>query len=162
MDKLYIDFSLPISNGWRPVTLGNRPPKKVLTHQAYPADTWYKGLNLSINLNPDPSKISDFNNLNLLNKILLPYIENETKIQKAIGVYEYGKGCKIHYHIAIKTSSRQVIEEDLIKLFNQKVNARHRTLNSKLFKDAKHRADYIQYMKKEPHNNACCLFIKNL
>lgn len=46
-------------------SLGKRPPS---THRRYPweliKEEYYKGLNLVINLNPDPAKIEDYNNKN--------------------------------------------------------------------------------------------------
>lgn len=171
--KLTLDFNIPLNDTIRDSfidggPLGNRPPKNILTRYPWTDidDKYYQGVNLSININPDPSKINDYNNKKLLNNILLHYINNEVKIQKAIGVYEYGsKGAhygKLHYHIAIKTNYRKDIEDKLIEMFNQRSNCKHRTLQSKPFKDVKHRTDYINYMKKETQNKIKCLFIKNL
>lgn len=147
--------------------LGNRPPS---THRRYPWDLiktdYYKGLNLVINLNPDPNKIEDYNNKALVNKILIDYIESDEKVQKAIGVYEWGKYGpkygKLHYHIILKTNHRKMVEEELQKLFNCRRNLRQVTITSKVIKDNKHKQDYLNYMKKEQQNKVKCLFIKNM
>jgi len=154
----------------RPYALGNRPPSYLKTRYCWTDinDKYYQGINMTININPDPSKIEDYNNRKLVNNILCEYIDHETKIMKAVGVYEYGsKGKeygKLHYHIAIKIlpKDRTDIENQLLKLFNQKSNCKHRTLQTKMIKDVKHRQDYINYMKKESQNKIKCLFVKNI
>lgn len=172
-DKLTLDFtnsghSLPAGHWLGGLPLGNRPPNHIVTRYPWESvpSNWYQGLSLSLNLNPDPNKIEDYNNRKLVNNILLQYINNEAKIQKAIGVYEWGKyGAeygKLHYHIALKTTHRKDVEEELLKLFNDRPNCAHRTLTVKPFKDVKHRTDFINYMKKENQNKIKCLFIKNL
>ena len=169
--KLTIDFIIRgPSNCTIPGTaapLGDRPPT---TQRRYPWDlipeTYYKGLNLVITLNPDTLKIEDYNNKKYVNNILINYINNEETIQKAIGVYEWGKqGAhygKLHYHFLIKTLDRSRIEQNLLDLFNSRRNLRDRTLYTKLIKDVDHRNTAIKYLKKEQQNKSKCLFIKNL
>lgn len=174
--KLYVNFSdiLLTDSCQASLSLGNRTPqildKTNIMHIRIPwslvPTKWFRGLNLSINLNPDPSKIPDFNNKLVVNNILINYIRDEVHIQKAIAVYEYGpKGKtygKLHFHIAIKTNNQKAVREGLALLFNKKVNCRHRTINAKRFRDEKHRQDYINYMHKENQNKIKCLFVKNL
>ncbi len=169
MLELTLDFS---KNGSSPgeaaFPLGKRPPNHIVTRYPWEQipDKWYQGLNLTLNLNPDPNKINDYNNKKLVNNILLHYINNEILIQKAIGVYEWGKNGahygKLHYHIAIKTTDRKTVEEKINNIFNKRTNLKCKTLTSKPFRDVKHRTDYIKYMKKEQQNKIKCLFIKNL
>lgn len=184
MEKLYIDFkvnniekntieietngSLSVGSRLGGLSLGKRPPTHIVTRYPWEliSDSYYKGLNLTINLNPDPNKIEEYNNKKYVNNILINYIENEKTITKAIGVYEWGKNGpkygKLHYHIILKTQNRKGVEESLSELFNCRRNLKCRTISSKHLKDVKHREDYVNYMKKEQQNKNKTLFVKNI
>lgn len=172
MEKLYIDFkingSLAMGTGVAPTPLGKRSNSHLMTRYPWEMipEEYIRGINLVINLNPDPNKIEDYNNKKLVNNMLMHYIDNEKNITKAIGVYEWGKNGpkygKLHYHMLLKTSNRKVVEENLSELFNDRRNLKCRTINTKFIKDVKHRTDYLNYMKKEQQNKIKCLFIKNI
>jgi hypothetical protein len=120
----------------------------------------YNGGNFFFTLNPDPNV--QWYTHNTDKKVIFDkYIETFEKIKdlgylkKSYSVYEYGQGKKngkIHFHGFIHTTNKKKFEEEIYKVFNEKSNCKHRTLNLKTIKTTLDRQRMQKYLKKETQN----------
>lgn len=122
--------------------------------------------NFFMTLNPDPNCdwYTTHNDKKLIVTKFLTTIHNlkvSRKLISSVFVYEYGQGKKdgkIHFHGIIKTEDKDAITDAILKEFNQRSNAKHRTLNLKIIKKVSDRENMITYMKKEQQNKKKCLY----
>lgn len=171
-DKLTIDFSVSTKKSakasWNP---WEQDAKKRWTQQLVrqPWDCismdYIKGLNFTFTLNPDPNMDpSVYNNKKIMNDRLISLLHHNESIQKAIVVYEWGsKGAshgKLHYHGLIKTNNRDIFIEEMLKHFNLRTAASHRTIHTKHISNCTYRDQYLKYMKKEMQNKIKFLYYK--
>lgn len=175
-DMLTIDFQASTNETKKHIELASLPlgigrqiiPWKTKEYRQpweHIPEEFYKGLNISFNLNMD-SDIDNYENTKKwqIPKVLLFFerLKRDGIIKKYIIVYEYGKyGAKhgkLHYHGLIQTRDRERFSNDIYKEFNKKSSLLHRTLTTKHIKDVEHRDTYLNYMKKEPHNKNKCLY----
>lgn len=122
--------------------------------------------NLFVTVNPDPN--CDWYTTNNDKKLLVTKfltlihkLKIDSKLISSVFVYEYGQGKKdgkIHFHGIIKTDCRDEVENAILKEFNKRSNAKHRTLNIKIIKKVSDRENMIAYMKKEQQNKKKCLY----
>lgn len=153
------------------LTLGNSTPNPPWKQPNYRSpwdkidEKFIKGMNLSVNLNIDPS-VEWYENTKKVQipKVLLFFekMKMERIINKYIIVYEWGKygkkEGKLHYHMLVKTTKKNELVTEIIKEFNNKTNCSHRTIRVNWLKDVQHRLRYINYMKKEQQNKIKCLY----
>ena len=123
------------------------------------------GGNFFFTINPDPNvSWYDGKKKTIVGKFLtlMEKLKKENTIKKSISVYEYGKyGAKhgkLHFHGFILTTDKELLEKDIYKVFNERANARHRTLNLKTIKSRQDRENMQNYLKKEQQNKLKCLY----
>lgn len=126
----------------------------------------YKG-NMFLTLNPDPNcewYTTHTDKKLLVTKYLslIQYLKDTHKIKSSVSVYEYGKegkkNGKLHFHAVLRTEEKDQVENAILKEFNQRSNAKHRTLNIKIIKKVADRENMIAYLKKEQQNKKKCLY----
>ncbi len=124
-----------------------------------------KGMNFFFTLNIDPS-IEWYENTKKcqIPKVLLFFEKMKIRqlISRYVIIYEWGtKGKshgKLHYHGFIKTKQKNELLEEFYKEFNNKTNARHRTIQLSVNKSVKDRENRIRYLRKESQNKIKCLY----
>ncbi len=176
MDKLLtIDFQQgnkkTSSNGV--LTLGNSTPNhpwdivNVRTPWDMIPEKLLSGMNFFFTLNPDPNVewyTTDTDKKVIITKFLTCIQELKIRhtINKSISVYEYGqygaKHGKLHFHGFLKTTDRQLVEKEFARVFNERSNIVHRTINTKHIKSVQDRDQMLAYMKKEQQNKLKCLY----
>ena len=123
--------------------------------------------NFFMTLNPDPNcdwYTTNNDKKTIVTKFLtaIEKLKASRILLSSVFVYEYGdkgkKDGKIHFHGIIKTEDKDAITNAILKEFNQRSNAKHRTLNLKVIKKVSDRENMINYMKKECQNKKKCLY----
>lgn len=123
-------------------------------------DSFYKGINFTFTLNPDP-KIDNFDNVKIMTTKLISNLYNNDTIQKVLFVHEHGKAGKFHYHGLFQSSDRDAFTKSILGDFNISTRVAHRTLVTKRCPDITYRNQYIKYMKKDTPSRAHYIYSKN-
>ena len=155
------------------LTLGNSTPSQPwnTTNVRTPWDKipekLLQGMNFFFTINPDPNcewYTTDCDKKVIVTKFLtlIEQLKNRHIINKSISIYEYGqygaKHGKLHFHGFLKTTDRQTVEKEIAKIFNNRSNIVHRTINTKVIKSVQDRDQMLNYMKKEQQNKIKCLY----
>ena len=175
-DKLTIDFHCPMPNRKKHIEMASFTlgigrqiiPWKTIEFRSpweMIPESHFKGLNFSFNLNIDPN-VDQYENTKKwqIPKVLLHLQKqkNDGIIKKYVLVYEWGKygqkHGKLHFHGLIQTGDKEAFIKEIVKDFNKRTNAMHRTITTKHIKDVDHRSTFLKYMQKEQQNKIKCLY----
>jgi len=134
--------STPKSTKWIRPSWTNLPPSHL------------KGMSHFITCNPDPDIDGYQNTSRWINSRFIKLMETlsiKNIIEKCLIVHEYGNG-KVHLHGFVKCKMACLVTKEINKVFNHRINLKHRTTRLNYIKSVKDRNNMLEYLKKEPHN----------
>lgn len=137
------------------ISVDSTPPSK------YNRPSWsdlppnhLKGMSHFFSVSPDPDIDGYQNTPRWINAKFITLMETlrcNNIIQKCLIVHEHGNG-KVHLHGFFKCKMPCIVAKEINKIFNQRVNLKHRTTRLNYIKSVKDRERMLTYLKKEKHN----------
>lgn len=141
----------------RAITLVDSTPKLTKYNRPSWSDlppNYLKGMSHFLTCNPDPDIDGYQNTPRWINAKFITLMETlrcKDIIKKCLIVHEHGNG-KVHLHGFIKCKYPCIVAKEINKVFNQRINLKHRTTRLNYIKSVKDRNNMLTYLKKETHN----------